>query len=305
MKNKNIIIGLVAVVIVIGIILIARPFISKKQAKKVPVKVGMKYPVAGLKKSISKDKGALTVKVVDSKKKEVSLRIRAFKSINAKSSVYQAVFITNRMQELSPGTYDIEVDTIPQTIYKNVKVAKGRETIEDIGYITGSINVKALNAQKKDVSYPVRILYSKSNEVAAVAITNRPLEILPGIYDIEVATVPKQMKKDVKVELGRENLIDLGCTVGTLTIKAIDENNKAVRYGVRIAKPENNEPVATAIANRPIEILQGLYNIEIASTPKQEKKEIKVTAGEETVVEFSVKTPPAPPVRVPPKAGKK
>ena len=123
------------------------------------------------------------------------------------------------------------------------------------------------------------------------------LEILPGVYDVEIGTSPRQFKRDVRIEAGRETVLDLGCTTGLLAVKAFSEDRKEVRYGIRITKSENNEFIATGSTNRPTEILQGVYNIEVSSAPKQEKKGVKVTAGEETNGEFIVQPPQAVPAK--------
>lgn len=306
MKNKNLIIILVSALVITSLVLIARTRIPKKPAvKPSPAAKEVKKPKAAeakksslpAKKVISKGKGALIVKILDSKKREMSLRIRAFRTIDARSSTYASSFTANRPQELSPGTYDIEIDTVPQRIYKNVTVREGRENTEDIGSITGSINVRALNAKREDGNYRVRVAYSKSNDLAGVTTTNKVFEILPGVYDVEIGTSPRQFKKDVRIDAGRETVLDLGCTTGLLAVKAVSEDRKEVRYGIRITKSENNELIATGSTDRPTELLQGVYNIEVSSAPKQEKRGVKVTAGEETNVEFIVQPPQAVPAK--------
>ncbi len=299
MKNRVIIIVSVLVVAILGIMLIGRAFSIKKPVKQ-PVKVAKKAPIPAtpIKKQLSKDMGGLTVKTLNSKGKEAVLRIRAFRATDSKSSTYASSFTSNRMQELLPGSYDIELDTVPQKIYKNIKVAKGQELTEDLGAVTGAVSVKALNSQKKEANYPVRIVSAKSGDILIATSTNKAIDIVPGLYDVEIGTAPKQVKKDVRVEASKEVNIDLGCTTGTLLVKAVDENGKEARYSVRIAKAENNEVVVTGITNRPIEIVQGLYNIEVQSRPAQTKKDALVNAGEEQSAEFIVQTPPPPAPRM-------
>lgn len=295
MKNKNLIIALVLAAAVAVAILIARPIVSKKPARKAapPAAKAAAKPLAKApaKKAIAKGKGALNIKILDSKNKEMLLRARAFKVVDRRTSVYSATLSTNRTQELTPGAYDIEIDTIPQKICKDINVSEGRENIEDLGHITGSVNVRAVDSKGKEASYPVRIFYAQSNEVVTSTVTNRALEIVPGMYDVEVATYPRQLKKGVKIDPGKEGFWDLGKDMGALVIKTLDENKKEVRSSVRITKAENNELVATLPTNRPIEILKGAYNVEITSTPRQTRKDIKINAGEETAVEFTVEAP--------------
>lgn len=305
MKNKNLIIGLVvAAIVVIGIIFVAKPFTAKKGTKKsVPAIKGQAVKaIAPAKKAIPKDMGALTIKILDSKNKDMMLRVRAFRSVDSKSSVYTASFTTNSTQYVLPGSYDIEIDTVPQTIYKGVSVSKGKETTQELGHLTGSVNVKALNAKKKDASFPVRILYAKSNIVAVSTSTNRAVEIVPGVYDIEISTLPAQSKKDIKVDAGKETALDIGCTTGILTVKALDENKKEIRYTTRLRKTAATEVITSGMSNRPMELLQGTYDVEVLSGPAQTRTDVKIGPGEETTVEFLVQAPSTPVKAVPVKA---
>jgi len=286
----------VAVVLVIGIVFIAKPFSKKRPvvktaaAQKAPKAVA-KAPV---KKAISKDMGGLTVRMLNSKNQDAFVRIRAFKASDSRSSVLMASFTSNRMVELLPGNYDIEVDTIPQKIYKGINVVKGKETVEDLGRVSGSLVVKMLNSKKREAAYPVRVLYPRSNMAVTSAMTNRPVEVLSGSYDVEIGITPKIVESNVRVESGKNAVLDLGAVTGAVIVKAADENKKEARYGVRIRKAANNELAVSGITNRPIELFQGTYNIEIASVPVQVKKDVKVNAGEEVSVEFLVQAPAIP-----------
>ena len=299
--KKRLIVGLVILVVAVTTaIVIARPLVSKKaMIKKLPPRPGTVKKAAAVpaKKPISKDKGVLTVKILDSKKKEMYFRIKAFRTLDHRSSIYEAAFVANRPYELPPGNYDLEIDTTPPKIYKNVSVAKGRERIENLGAITGAINIKALDAKRRDARYPVNILNSKSKAIITTGTTNRPFELMPGIYDIDIATSPHQIKKDVKVKAGSETFIDLGSNIGSILVKAVDETGKDARYNARLLKSETNEQVAYISTNRPAEVLEGTYSVELASTPRQTKKDVKVSAGQETVVEFTVQAPPPSPAK--------
>ena len=294
MKNKNLIVGLVvAAIVVIGILFVARPFTAKSGTKKSvsAMKAQAAKPIVPIKRTFAKDMGGLTIKVLDSKNRDMVLRVMAFKSIDSRSSIYAASFTSNIMQELAPGNYDIEIDTLPQMIHKGISVSKGKETVQNLGHLTGSINVKALNAKKKDASFPVRILYAKSNITAVSTSTNRTIEIVPGIYDIEIAALPVQLKKDIRIDAGKEAALDIGCVTGTLIVKTLDENKKEVRFAARIKKAGTGEIVTSATSNRPLEILQGTYDVEVLSSPVQARKDIKINPGEEMSLEFLVQAP--------------
>ena len=297
MANKKLIIGIIVITAFIGLILVTKSILLKGKGKKaVPAALGVKKAPGKepAKKIISKGKGALTVKIANSKKVEIPVRLRAFKVIDNDSSVYSASFVAGRMQELLPGDYDIEIDSVPQKIYKGIRVSQGKETVEDLGCLTGSMHVRTLNSKKGASYYPVRILYPNTSEMVTAYMTNKSLEIAPGVYDIEIVTLPRIYQRNVKVDAGKEALIDLGCITGTLTVKTASEDNKTVRTNLRVLKTDSNEIVSSSLSNRPIEIAEGKYDIDVLSTPRQSKKNVVIKAGEDTVVEFVVKAPPVP-----------
>jgi hypothetical protein len=130
-------------------------------------------------------------------------------------------------------------------------------------------------------------------------MTNKGLEIIPGVYDVEVGTSPRQYKKDVKIEPGKETIADLGCITGTLLVRTVDENKKEVRTSVRITRADTNEVVSSATSNKPVELIKGKYNIDVMSSPRQSKKDVAVDTGAESVLDFVV-APPAAPVKAAP-----
>lgn len=291
MRNKKLVIAIIAIVVFIGFILVTKALLSKGKGKKaVPPAAQVKGNLgkAPVKKIISKGKGALTVKILNSKNAEIPMRVKIFKVTDPNSSIYTASTVGGRMQELLPGAYDIEIDTVPQKIFKNIKVNEGKETVQDLGCVTGALIIRTINAKKAPAYYPLRILYGKTNEMVTAFMTNKTLEIVPGVYDVEIGTSPRQYKKDVKVEGGKETIADLGCLTGILVVKTTDEDKKEVRCSVRVTKADTNEIVSSAISNKPIELGKGKYNIDIMSMPRQNKKDVTVNTGEESTVEFTV-----------------
>ncbi len=312
MKKKNLMVGLVVVAVAVAALIVLRPVISKKKAEK-PVSPALKgaaakavkpAPKVAAKRVIPKGKGLLMVKVLDARKKEIAIRAKAFRIMDRKTSVYSTPVTLNRLEEMSPGTYDIVADTIPQTIYKNITVNEGRENVEDLGPIMGAITVKIMDSKGKEASYQVRVSNSQSGETVTTLVTNRTTDLLRGVYDIEIATTPRQVRNGVRIDAGREEVIDLGKEMGSLNIKVLDPDNKEVRLTARIMKANTNELIASPLTNRSIEILRGTYDVEIVSTPRQTKKGVKVNAAEEAVVEFSVEKAPVP-VAAPPVKTKK
>ena len=299
MKSKVVLVTVVAVA-VLAIMFIARSSSHGKTAAKIiPVVKGQKQkaalPAAPAKRIFSKGMGGMTVQVKSSNGKPQYLRIRAFSVEGKNSSVFVTAFGTERMQELIPGTYDIEIETNPAEIYKNINISEGKETVEDLGMITGSLNVKALNSKGKEALLPVKIMRPKSNFMVTTVTANRPSDIVSGVYNLDIQTLPRQIKNGVRIEGGKETVLDLGTVSGSIIAKAVDEKGSEARAGVQIRNSANNEIIFSTITNRPTEIAPGTYDIEIMSMPVQTKKGVKVNAGEEAAVEFSVQAPPQAP----------
>ena len=300
MKNKIVFIAVVAVIGVAIIFFVRSCSSGKAVSKTVPAVKGMKQkgalPVSPpAKKTFSKGMGALTIKINSSDNKPQYLRVKAFSADEKNSSVYITAFGSERTQELAPGIYDIEIDTIPPKLYKNINISEGKETIRDLGAVTGSINVKALNSKKKDATLSIKIMRAKSNILVSSVVSNRPSEIVPGLYDLDIETLPRQTKNDVRIESGKQTVLDLGVVSGSIIAKAVDEKEKEARLGVRVKNAKSSSVVATTITGRALEIAPGEYDIEVLSLPAQTKKGVKIAAGEETALEFSVSAPPQTP----------
>lgn len=303
MKNKNLIIGIAAAVILaLGISVILKPPQLKKApgkaaaAAKPSAKAPKSAAVAGLadKKTFSKGMGGLTLKMFNSKNEEgAAAKVKLFKCVDAKSSTYVTMMELNKMQEVLPGNYDIEINTVPQKICKNITVSAGKEALEDIGS-TGALNIKALNYKKQSAFFPVRILYPDSTIVVTTFSTDQPIELLPGVYDIEIGMFPRQFRKAVKVEALNQTVLDLGSMTGALLVRAFDESKKDLRLKVQVKDAGTGELVMIGMTNRPLEIVHGKYDITLMSKPEQSKKDARVNAGEEVSVEFQVGQPPAP-----------
>ena len=139
MKKKSVVLVIAVVAVVFGIIFIKNSFMHGKAVKKsAPAAKSEKSKSAAAipaKKTFQKGMGGLTVRVKSSSDKYQNLRIRAFSADNKNSSIFAAAFNTERMQELTPGTYDLEIETTPAQIYKNVTVGEGKETVQDLGEI--------------------------------------------------------------------------------------------------------------------------------------------------------------------------
>ena len=294
MKNRGLVIAIAAVVAILAIIFIVRPIVSKGPAEKISKTEKTKTAAAlPAKKAFAKGMGGLTVKIKGSKDKPQYLRVRAFNADGKNSSVFISAFGSERMQELPQGAYDIEIDTLPVKLYKNIKVSEGKETIEDLGAIAGSLNVKALNSKKKEAPVTVKVIQPRSNLMVTIVTANRPADIVSGVYNLDIETLPPQTKNGVKIEAGKETLLDLGVVSGSVIVKAVNGDGKEVRAAVRIKNPANNAIVTSTTTNRALELMPGEYDIEILSTPAQAKKGVRVNAGEETAVEVSIKNPPA------------
>lgn len=304
MKDKKLVVAAVIVLaaVIIGVMFMAKPSKVKAPAKTAraqkasqalkpsPVKSAPVKP-APAKKVFSKGMGGLTVRILGTGNREAGLRCRAFKAIDPSTSLLVASFNTNRMQELVPGNYDIEIESSPQAIYKNISVSEGKETVKDLGRPTGAIEVKALNSANKPAPYSVKLLYPNSSFVAATFMTNRPVEVLSGTYDVEIAITPKRVEYGVRVEAGKDKALDMGAVTGSLTVKAFDEGKKELKLNFKVKNQAKGDVIANGVTGRLMELVPGTYAIDLASSPAQTKGDVKVSGGSASDVEFAVETP--------------
>ncbi|MCX5677859.1 MAG: hypothetical protein NTY76_02000 [Candidatus Omnitrophica bacterium] len=296
MKAKYLIIGsAIAAVLIAGGLILKLSFLGKAAAKAAPsnssAQTSAKAPA--VKKVFSKDMGGLNVQVLNARSKSAPLRAKAFRSVDSRSAVYIGPFVLNKTQELAPGSYDVELDTAPQKIYKGIRVSAGQETVEDLGCVTGILNIKTMNAKKKAASYPINVYHPKTGNAIISTTTNKPLELLAGTYDIEIGLLPKVAEAGVVIEAGKEKILDLGIVTGTLIVKAVDEKGieiKDARQPVKVKKAGTNELIVSTKVNKPVEIKQGTYDIEIGTVPPQINKDVKVKPGEDKVVEVAIHT---------------
>jgi hypothetical protein len=259
-----------------------------------PARAGAPQMRAEAKKVFRNGMGGLMIKLAGAYGSDKMQRVRVFKANGPRSSSYVRTFSTNRTQEMLPGVYDIELDTMPPVIYKGVNVTKEKETIEDIGCITGNVTVKAVSVSKKPLLFPVRLFYPDSGMIAAVANVNRTFEVLSGTYDIEIVTAPVQLRKAFVVESGKDNEIDLGMITGILIIRVVDENGVPANYPIRIKKAGTSEFAGSSMTNRPAELVAGVYDIDILTRPVQTQKGVSITVGKETVIDVIIPVPAKP-----------
>lgn len=297
MKSKYLIIGLA-----MAAILIAGGFILKLSLPGKPaIKAALSdksaqtsAKTAVVKKTFSEGMGGLTIRVLNAGNKPSALRAKAFRSVDSRSAIYAGPLVSNKTREFAPGSYDVELDTVPQKIYKGIRISAGRETVEDLGCVTGTLNVKIMNAKNKAASYPISVYHPKTSNMIIATMANRPLELLAGTYDIEIGVLPKVIETAVTVEPGKEKTLNLGIMIGALIVKAVDEKGvekRDARQSVKIKKTGTNELIINTRVNKPVEIKQGTYDIEIDTSPSQINKNVKVKAGENTVVEATIHAP--------------
>ncbi|MFH1190182.1 MAG: hypothetical protein V1682_05765 [Candidatus Omnitrophota bacterium] len=295
MKIKYLAMALAAALVVAAVLLILRPSLTGRQfSDKLPGSKQVPGRASAAKKTFAKNMGGLNVRTLNVRNRPDVLRIKAFKSDGANSSVHVRTFTSGKAQELEPGTYDIEVDTMPQKIFKGIKVTAGEEAIKDLDYITGNLNVKISNFKKGPASFPVNVYYPKTDIKIATTVANRPLELLAGTYDVEIGILPKIREAAVTVEAGKEKTLELGVLTGALMVKAVDQNKalkSGARQSVKVRRADTNALVINTRVNRTVELGPGRYDVDIDTVPPQVSKDVKIETGKETVVEAIVQAP--------------
>jgi len=300
MKNKNMfVVAGIVILLILAVVLVLRPSVNKKQPVKKQAaketvtaqakKTALPAPKPAAKREIPKDVGLLIVKASGSNNKPTYAGIRIFKVLDSQSSLFYVSGTSNAFIKLPPGNYDIELNALPPKLYKNVKVAPGQENVVDLGAVTGSLKIRIVDQAGKNENYDVKVFHAKSRNIVCSVASNRSIELLPGIYDLEITTLPPDTRKDVKVEAGKENLVDAGSITGTLTVKATKSSDGTPLEGMAFVKrPGTNESLATISTNKMVRLLRGSYQVELSGDKTKTKKDVTIEVGKDSVLEFSI-----------------
>ncbi|WMJ73523.1 VWA domain-containing protein [Cytophagaceae bacterium ABcell3] len=98
-------------------------------------------------------------------------------------------------------TYDIIVNTIPQTVKRNIVLEGGKENIIDISTPQGTLLLKDNPKDYRNLQAIVR----KSGSAQTLHVQNAGTQekYITGNYDIEILTLPRIHLKNVKIEQGK------------------------------------------------------------------------------------------------------
>jgi uncharacterized membrane protein len=164
--------------------------------------------------------GAITVKMLNSKKLPASYPVKVF---SEKISSMLASGATNRTIDIIPGTYRIRIETTLPIPMKSIRVDPGKESVDDIGCVTGSITAKVVDENGKEVRSTVIVRKAGDKDVAASGYSNSSIEIAEGAYDVEAVLKPSQTRAGVKVAIGTDSAIEF--TAVTPAVKPVAQKN--------------------------------------------------------------------------------
>lgn len=207
-------------------------------------------------------------------------------------AVVAVIFIAGILMIAKKGP----VKTAPKKPVAATKVAKGN--VAPVAKKTfakgmGGLTVKIVNIKGKSAFFRIRAFKAVDSKSSAFISLLNPgvMQILPaGTYDLEIDASPVRIYKGINVAADKENIVDLGCITGALTIKALKANNKEGLYNFKILDRQSGFVMGAGVTNKTVETLPGSYDIEIGGTVSQVKKGVNIEAGKDTVIDLGVLT---------------
>ena len=100
--------------------------------------------------------------------------------------------------------YDLQVNTTPQIIKKNIELKSAQHNIINVDASQGNLQI---NCKSPTVKCLVR--EDHGTEIIFVQDVNSIHRYLSGVYDVEALTLPKTIFKDTKISENQTNKIDI------------------------------------------------------------------------------------------------
>lgn len=105
--------------------------------------------------------------------------------------------------------YDIVVNTVPPVVVKNARIRSGQHNTISIKAPQGQLKVLQTNSSAYSREVQVILKDARSGEIINFQPINEVHQYLTGTYDMEVLTVPKTIKKGVRIQENNETNFSL------------------------------------------------------------------------------------------------
>jgi hypothetical protein len=206
------------------------------------------------------------------------------------NKIKNTVFIgrTGHPASLVIGTYDVKIPVHPTLWIRDVVIESGKTTDWAVGGY-GRIHINRNDSTGKPLGNDFDVYtYDDKKDLVIHGITNEPSEyILAGTYDIVVETKPRMGQAPVRVEAGRNTVLDLPQS-GRLEVRG----NNALGKPLKVNKAfiyksgERESPFVHGRVNSPVELQPGTYDVRVDLIPEVWFEGIEISSGRERVIDI-------------------
>ncbi len=206
------------------------------------------------------------------------------------NKITDIVFVgrTGHPASLVAGAYDVKIPVHPILWIRDVVVENGKTTDRTVGGY-GRILINGKDNTGKPLENDFDIYTSNDEkEIVIGGIANNPSEyILAGTYDIEVDIDPPVTMEGVRIEAGRDMVLNLPQS-GLLEVRgknALGEplkTNKVLIY----MSGERTSPSVHSLVNSPGELSPGIYDVRVDLEPEVWFRDVDIVSGEERVIDL-------------------
>lgn len=182
--------------------------------------------------------------------------------------------VVNAPTDLPAGSYTVTV-MVPPATGLAAEIDEGATVELDAGRLVPLV-VSLLGADGQPREEKWTLLDADSGERLASGVTGRRMEVLPGLFDVEVWTCPQRVVRGVEVRGSGGQLLHLGA-LGAISFVA----SPPARLGVYRDEPGAGMlPATVADAGEQVEVLPGIYVVRLLEPQGREfERTVTVEAG--------------------------
>lgn len=165
---------------------------------------------------------------------------------------------------------------------------------EALNNTTVQVNLKRTNGDPKESDVPM-VFYNQKNELALYNFLHtmdqwkRPdtLSLDPlNLYRLEVYTIPRIIKKDIRLNAGTHNIIELDAGQGELSVSINNSNGKYPGIKVLIKDTSDQSVIHVQDINSIQKLLVGEYDLELLTLPRIKFDGTKIRQSKRTIIEI-------------------
>lgn len=108
-------------------------------------------------------------------------------------------------------------------------------------------------------------------------------------YDLEVHTLPMVLKKNIKIQPGKHNEINVKCPRGSIKINIDERLNAYYELGIIVRQDDKHDILHVQKVNESQKYITGVYDVEILTLPRIKLDNVSLSQDE--IFDFNVPAP--------------